>query len=61
MNFKVWMQSKTGMWHLKGDIVSSHGQMAKCQSYNLDRPNPLTGAELEVPPLGAKVCKKCSK
>jgi hypothetical protein len=54
----MWMQSKTKMWHMFGFSIQE-GKLPKCQSYNLDRPNYLTGEMVETPPEGAKVCKKC--
>ncbi|MFB5759068.1 hypothetical protein [Paenibacillus medicaginis] len=55
----LWMQSKTGTWHKFGFEIGNE-KYANCQSYNLDKPNYLNGDGLEIPPTGAKICKKCS-
>lgn len=54
----TWMQSKTGMWHKFG-FESDGEKYPSCQSYNLDRPNILSGESLNNPPEEANVCKKC--
>lgn len=57
-----WQQSKTGMWHKVGTryLVSGDPNLPKCQSYNLDRPNELRGPEVDTPPEGARICRKCA-
>lgn len=57
-----WQQSKSKMWHMFGGTTERGGEtvsLAACQSYNLDRLNILRGEQVDAPPPGARVCKKC--
>lgn len=55
----IYMQSKTGMYHLLGGTFNDK-KHSKCQSYNYDRLNELTGEQLSELPEGARFCKKCA-
>lgn len=55
----MYQQSSSGLWHKVGDAMNGKN-LPKCQSYNLDRPNYLTGEMLPEPPTGGKRCKKCA-
>lgn len=54
----MWRQSNTGMWHKIGGQIDGK-DIAKCQSYNLDRLNVLSGETAQEPPIDSKACKKC--
>lgn len=56
----MFMKSSSGMFHKVGRNLSGIGQLSKCASFNLDKPNVLTGVAIETLPTNAKVCKKCS-
>lgn len=55
-----WIKSKAGTWHKYGGTQDGK-PVAMCASYNLDRPNYLSGTavKLEQIPENQKKCKKC--
>lgn len=57
----MWMQSKSGMWHLVGQQIKHYGMVAKCKPFNFNQTLWLSGDQLPIPPTGEKVCQRCSK
>lgn len=56
----TYQKSNTGMLHIVDtEMIGRYDKnLAKCQSYNLDRPNYLDGAIYQTTE-GHKLCKKC--
>lgn len=52
-------QTHTGMWHKIGDLHMDGKRLPQCQSYNLDRPNFISGDVHSAIPADVRRCKKC--
>lgn len=57
----MYQKSKSGLWHKIDGVIKPDKNLPKCQSYNLDKPNWLTGEIVKEIPAGERYCKKCCK